>query len=178
MQSRVPTLAEYQAGRRKALRQVSLCLLLREGEVLLASKKHGFGVGKWTGVGGKPEPGETIEATVVRETEEEIGVTPLGLRRVATLDFFFPYVPDEAWDQQVCVYITQEWRGEPVETEEVAPRWFAHDALLFPAMWSDAPYWLPPLLRGESVVGQFIFDEAQQVLEHVLTPARSYANTK
>jgi hypothetical protein len=45
-------------------------------------------------------------------------------------------------------------------------------------MWSDAPYWLPPLLRGESVVGQFIFDEAQQVLEHVLTPARSYANTK
>jgi 8-oxo-dGTP diphosphatase len=173
--SRLLTLAEYRAGRRKALRQVSLCLLLREGEVLLALKRRGFGVGKWTGVGGKPEPGEAIEATAVRETEEEIGVTPLDLRRVATLDFFFPHVADEAWDQQVCDYIVHAWRGDPVETEEVAPRWFAHDALPFPAMWSDAPYWLPPLLHGEPVDGQFIFDETQQVLQHVLTPAGCYS---
>ena len=38
------------------LRPASLCLLLRDDEVLLALKKRGFGQGKWTGVGGKPEP--------------------------------------------------------------------------------------------------------------------------
>src|SRR6478672_7632516 len=130
MQSRVLTLAEYRAGRRKALRQVSLCLLLREGEVLLALKKRGFGVGKWTGVGGKPEPGETIDQTAVRETEEEIGVTPLAPRRVATLDFIFPDQPRFAgWSMQVFVYLADRWIGDPVESEEVAPRWFRRDGI-------------------------------------------------
>ncbi len=83
--------------------------------------------------GGKPEPGETIDATAIRETEEEIGVTPHDLRRVATLDFFFPAQPEFAgWDQQVCVYLIERWDGEPIESEEVAPRWFARDAIRSP----------------------------------------------
>ena len=146
------------------LRPASLCLLLRKGEVLLAFKKRGFGEGKWTGVGGKPEPGETIEQTAVRETEEEIGVTPLDLRHVATLDFIFPAQPRFAgWSMRVFVYLADRWLGEPVETEEVAPRWFPRDALPYRGMWSDAAYWLPPVLRGHTIRAEFRFDEAQRV---------------
>ena len=113
--------------------------------MLLAFKKRGFGEGKWTGIGGKPEPGETIDQTAVRETEEEIGVTPLDLRHVATLDFIFPDQPRFAgWSMQVFVYLAEHWIGEPSESEEVAPRWFPRDALPYPGMWSDAAYWLPP----------------------------------
>ena len=163
------TLAARVAAQTMPLRQASLCLLLRGDEVLLARKKRGFGVGKWNGVGGKPEPGETIDATAIRETEEEIGVTPRDLRRVATLDFFFPAAPEFAgWDQQVCVYLTERWDGEPVETEEVAPRWFARDAIPFAEMWADDPFWLPLVLRGVSVRGQFLYDDAGGVIEYIL----------
>jgi 8-oxo-dGTP pyrophosphatase MutT (NUDIX family) len=35
-----------------------------EQKILLAMKKRGFGEGKWNGVGGKREPGESIEGAV------------------------------------------------------------------------------------------------------------------
>ena len=162
-------LTERIAVQTTPLRQASLCLLLRGDEVLLARKKRGFGVGKWNGVGGKPEPGEPIDATAIRETEEEIGVTPHDLQRVATLDFFFPAEPQFAdWDQQVCVYVTERWDGEPIETEEVAPRWFVRAAIPFDEMWADDPYWLPLVLRGVSVRGQFLYDDAGSVIEYTL----------
>jgi mutator protein MutT len=151
------------------LRPASLCLLLRDDEVLLALKKRGFGQGKWTGVGGKPEPGETIDQTAVRETEEEIGVTPLAPRHVATLDFIFPDQPRFAgWSMQVFVYLADRWLGEPAESEEVAPRWFRRDAIPYPGMWSDAPYWLPPVLRGQHIRATVHFDEEQRVRNCVI----------
>ena len=76
MTDATPNLTARLAGQQTPLRQASLCLLLREGEILLARKKRGFGVGKWNGAGGKPEPGEPIERTAIRETEEELGVHP------------------------------------------------------------------------------------------------------
>jgi len=35
------------------MRQTTLCLLIKEGEVLLGMKKRGFATGKWNGFGGK-----------------------------------------------------------------------------------------------------------------------------
>ena len=53
----------------------TLCFLIEDDRILLAMKKRGFGEGKWNGVGGKVNEGETVEAAAIRETEEEIGVT-------------------------------------------------------------------------------------------------------
>ena len=151
------------------LRPASLILLLRGDEVLLALKKRGFGMGKWTGVGGKPEPGETIAQTTVREAQEEIGVTPLAPRQVATLDFIFPDQPRFAgWSMRVFVSLADRWIGEPMESEEVAPRWFPRAAIPYAGMWSDAPYWLPPVLRGLHIRAEFHFDEEQRVARCVI----------
>ncbi len=63
----------------KVTKKYSLLFLLREDEILLVMKKRGFGSGRWNGVGGKFESGETAEQATIRECQEEIGVTPHSL---------------------------------------------------------------------------------------------------
>ncbi len=148
------------------LRQVSLVFLVdtQERSVLLAMKKRGFGQGKWNGTGGKPEEGETVEASARRETLEEIGVVVGGLELRVVSDFFFPH--NIAWSQRVLTYFCTSWQGEPVETEEMNPQWFSFDGLPFDLMWPDDVLWLPRALDGEILRGRFVFNEAQQMIEH------------
>jgi 8-oxo-dGTP diphosphatase len=154
---------EYKKKNLSPLRQATLCFLVRENEVLLAMKKRGFGKGRWNGSGGKPIEKEEIEVTAVRETNEELGVTPRNLRRVATLNFYFPHHSD--WNQQVVVYFSEEWEGEPAETEEMAPKWYKKDELPFDSMWPDDIHWLPLVLRGKIIEAEFLFGEEDVVLD-------------
>ena len=152
-------IAAYRAALTTPLRQVTLCLLRRGDDVLLARKKRGFGAGRWTGVGGKPLPGESLRDAAVRETREEIGVAPHDLEEVATLSFYFPHLPIERdWNQQAVVYLVRAWDGEPSESDEVAPQWFAAASIPYDAMWADGRYWLPPVLRGERIAADFLYD--------------------
>ncbi|MDO8488397.1 MAG: 8-oxo-dGTP diphosphatase [bacterium] len=140
------------------LRQCTNCLLIKNNQVLLALKKRGFGAGKWNGVGGKCQESESIEEAAIREAQEEIGVTPLGLKRVAVLDFYFPDIPqDQNWNQQVIVFVVKEWQGDPTESEEMSPQWFNIDQIPYSQMWEDDPYWMPQVLAGQKVRGKFTF---------------------
>lgn len=85
------------------MRQTTVCFLLSGDSILLAMKKHGHGVGKWNGVGGKAEPDETIEQTAIREAQEEIGVTPKELKKVARVTFLFPL--ERNFDHESTVFL-------------------------------------------------------------------------
>ncbi|HXZ63521.1 MAG TPA: 8-oxo-dGTP diphosphatase [Streptosporangiaceae bacterium] len=132
-----------------------LCLIRRQSaagpQVLLGLKKTGFGAGKWVGLGGHVEPGEKPVAAAVREVAEESGlVVPAdAVQHMASIEFRFPVRP--SWDQATDVFVTSVYQGEPAESAEVAPRWFAADALPFDQMWDDARYWLPLVLAGQHV---------------------------
>ena len=161
--------ADYKKQVPQPLREVTLLFLLRDGQILLALKKRGFGAGKMNGVGGKPDKGETIEQTAVRETFEEIGVTPKKFKKVANLDFYFPHMPlDKNWNQRVVTFFCHEWEGEPTESEEMAPKWFSIDALPFSDMWSDDAHWLPRVLAGKFVEAEFAFDKDGGVADFIL----------
>jgi len=133
----------------------TLVLLLKDDQILLARKKRGFGEGYWNGYGGKLESGETIEQAMVRECQEESGVTPLQFEKVAIHDFRFP---GGELDMQGHVYVCREWEGTPVETEEMAPQWFALNDIPYVQMWQDDIFWLPAVLQGKKLLGQFVFD--------------------
>lgn len=160
------TIQEIKKDLTGSLRPVTLCLLVRGKLVLLAMKKRGFGAGKWNGVGGKLNPGESIEQAAIRETQEEIRVTPLKLEKVGTLDFYFPPNPD--WNQQMTVFLVREWEGNPTETEEMRPEWFSVKDLPLAAMWASDISWMPRVLAGEKVTGEYLFGEADQVLEFTI----------
>jgi 8-oxo-dGTP pyrophosphatase MutT (NUDIX family) len=145
------------------LRQATLVFLIKDKQILLAMKKRGFGTGKWNGVGGKNKDGENIEETARREANEEIGVSISSLNKVATLNFYFVSNPD--WNQQVIVYLSDGWAGNPIESEEMNPEWFDLEKIPYDKMWSDDKFWLPEVLDGKIIEAEFLFDENQEMLD-------------
>lgn len=140
------------------MKNTTLCFLVKENKVLLAMKKRGFGAGKWNGIGGKVEPGESVKEAIVREVGEEINVSinPDDLRNHGNIKFSFEDGAD--WNQNVHIFTTEKWEGEPSESEEMKPQWWEKDKLPFENMWLDDPYWLPKVLAGKKVEGEFFFD--------------------
>lgn len=144
------------------MRDVNLCYLVKEDEILLCMKKRGFGSGKWNGFGGKTELGEAVEEAAVRETKEEVGVEVKkeNLKKVAEIDFFFTNAPKgKNWDQKVHVFFIEKWDGMPKESEEVKPMWFNKENLPFESMWKDDPHWIHHAISGKKIRGQFTFGQ-------------------
>lgn len=142
------------------MKHQTLLFLIRDGkEVLLAMKKRGFGEGKLNGVGGKVEEGETAEDAIIRETREEIGVSVRkeDLQHRGEIEFRFP--GEDGMHIRVEVFSATLWQGEPQETEEMKPQWYAFEAIPYEAMWVDDKYWLPLLLDGKDVAASFNFNE-------------------
>ena len=140
-----------------------MVLLISGNRILLAMKKRGFGKGRWNGPGGKVEQHESIEQAMIRECQEEIGVTPVRYEKVAIHDFVFP---DGQPDMQVHAFICTKWRGEPAESEEMAPRWFDIGKIPYDQMWQDDEYWLPQILAGHKLHTRFAFDADENMLTH------------
>jgi 8-oxo-dGTP diphosphatase len=152
------------------MRNTTLCLLTRGDpprRILLGLKKHGFGAGKYTGFGGKVEPGETVKQAARREMQEETGVrlTLSDLQLVARLIFVFPFQPD--WSQRVHVYRALSWSGTPQESAEMRPAWFGVNTLPLACMWQDAAHWLPPLLHGQHLIARFVFSKDNESLDSI-----------
>lgn len=139
------------------MRKVTLCFLIRDGEICLAMKKRGFGEGKWNGAGGKVTETEMIEDAAVRELEEEIGVKTekAHLELMGDIKFFFPHSPDH--NQHMHVYFIKEWNGEPTESDEMLPKWHKHQDIPYEHMWVDDKYWLPKVIGGNKVEGECYF---------------------
>lgn len=142
----------------------TLVFLRKDDHVLLGLKKRGFGEGKWNGIGGKPDRDESILDAAKRELQEEIGVVAKELEHVAKLSFSFDANAD--WNQTVYVFIVNSWIGQPVETEEMHPQWFTIDSIPFDSMWEDDAYWLPPVLEGKKITGDFQFNADQKLSSH------------
>jgi 8-oxo-dGTP pyrophosphatase MutT (NUDIX family) len=158
--------------RRGPHKETNLVFLRRDGEILLAMKKRGFGAGRWNGAGGKVEPGESVEEAAQREVREEIGVDACSLAEVARLMFYFvdgakgaDGVKSPGKPIRCTVYVCEGWDGEPIETEEMAPQWYPIDSVPYDSMWPDDRMWLPQVLAGQCVEAEFLFGEGDEVLD-------------
>lgn len=141
------------------MKSTTLCFLVQGDKVLLAMKKRGFGVGKWNGTGGKILDGEMPAHAAIREAHEEIGVDIEERDLVPRGKLIFSFKDHPDWDHPCHVFVTEKWVGDPHETEEMRPRWFPQNALPFNEMWADDPYWLSPVLGGNTIDGAFLFDK-------------------
>lgn len=152
---------------------LSLLFLRKDDQILLAMKKRGFGEGRWNGVGGKVEKGELVEQAMIREAQEEIGVTPTIYEKVADIRFD-EYFKGQPALMHVHVYIATHWTGRPTESEEMAPKWFAIRDIPYKDMWSDDPFWLPKVLYGEKISADFKLDEHDVIIDYVIKEVQEF----
>lgn len=134
--------------------RATLCFIVRGGEILLILKKRGLGAGKVNGPGGRLEPGETPLACAIRETQEELGVTPLDPEWRGDLHFQFV----DGYALHCAVFTAPDCAGTAIETDEAVPLWTPLDAIPFDQMWADDVHWLPGVLAGKNFRGYFDFD--------------------
>lgn len=132
------------------------------GKVLLGLKKRGFGAGFWNGFGGKVERGESITAAAHRELLEEAGVTvPAGgLRQISVIDFNFVGKDSTL---EVHVFKASRFEGEPTESEEMRPQWWAAEDIPFDLMWPDDRHWFPLMLKGACFKATFDFRDTEML---------------
>lgn len=127
------------------IRLVVACALIDEdNRVLLAQRPEGRALaGLWEFPGGKLDPGETPEAALIRELEEELGIVvprpclaPLTFTSHAYKDFHL----------LMPLYICRKWEGEVECREHQALRWVRAARLRdYPMPEADLP--LIPILQ-------------------------------
>jgi 8-oxo-dGTP diphosphatase len=132
----------------------TLCFVRQELRILMIRKKRGLGAGKINGVGGRLEKGETPEAGIVREAQEELGITLSDASRRGELHFQFL----DGYSLFCTVFVASCFDGTPIESSEAIPLWFDLHQLPFDEMWEDDKLWLREALDGKTFRGFFVFD--------------------
>lgn len=154
-----------------ATKLMTLCIVHQDNRILLGMKKRGFGEGRWNGFGGKVMGGEGIEEAVRREMKEECDIEIGDIEKLGVLDFEF--AKDRGNFLQVHIFKSNDFLGEPKESEEMFPQWYSVDEIPFEKMWSDDPYWLPLFLENKKFKGRFLFDDNDNILEKELSEVTS-----
>jgi len=148
----------------KPTERATLCFVIRGGEILLIRKKRGLGAGKINAPGGRLEAGETAQEAAIRETQEEVGVTPVGVEERGELHFQFA----DGYALHCTVFVASDCIGEPFETEEADPVWVPLDGIPYHEMWADDHYWLPGVIAGGQFRGFFHFDGEKMLSNDVM----------
>ena len=143
--------------------KAALCLIVRDRQVLLIRKKTGLGAGKINMPGGRIEQGETAADAVIRECQEEVGITPYNPEQRADLAFEFT----DGLSLHCSAFYAFSHSGELIETDEADPFWCDIDKIPFREMWEDDALWIPRTLEGELVKGVFIFDGDRMVSKEI-----------
>ena len=129
---------------RKILLVVACALIDSDGRILLAQRPEGKSLaGLWEFPGGKVEPGETPEETLVRELQEELGIIT-KIPCLAPLSFASHSY--ENFHLLMPLYICRRYEGIPQGREGQALKWVRPQALRdYPMPPADEP--LIPVLQ-------------------------------
>ena len=122
----------------------AVALIDIDGRVLLGQRPEGKTMsGLWEFPGGKVEPGETPEAALVRELNEELGIDTW---ESCLAPLTFASHSYEKFHLLMPLFACRKWSGIPQSRENQALKWVkANELSNYPMPAADIP--LIPILR-------------------------------
>jgi 8-oxo-dGTP diphosphatase len=151
------------------MKLATLCYLKRDGRTLMlhrTKKANDVHEDKWTGLGGKLEPGETPEDCVSREVREECG---LEIRQPVLRGFLtFPaFAHGEDW--YVFVFVARDFTGTLIPSAEGDLGWIPDERLLALELWEGDRHFLKVLESGRFFSAMFRYVDRRLVDYRVVT---------
>ena len=147
------------------MKLATLCYVRHAGKTLMihrVKKENDIHEGKWNGLGGKFQPGETPEECVFREVYEESGliIHQPELRGILT----FPnFARDEDW--YAFVFVARQFEGELIDSAEGNLKWISDADILNLNLWEGDLFFLPFLDQAGFFSGKFVYQNGRLV-EH------------
>ncbi len=139
----------------------TLCYVRRAGKTLMLhriKKENDMHRGKWNGLGGKMEAGETPEECAIREVQEESGlvVDRLHLKGFITFPMF-----DGVKDWYVFLFVIDRFSGKMIESPEGKLEWINNEDLLNLPLWEGDKIFLKWLDQDRFFSAKFIYKQKQ-----------------
>jgi len=110
--------------------------------------------GKWNGLGGKFEAGETPEECIRREVQEEAGLLIQNPRLHGLL--VFPKFKGNDW--YVFVFTAREFSGGLIDSPEGKLEWIKDEQLTTLNLWPSDHILLPWIESGKFFSAKFIYE--------------------
>ena len=139
------------------MKLATLCYLRHDHQTLMIhriKKENDMHQGKWNGLGGKFEPGETPEECAIREIKEESGLTARNpiLKGFLT----FPGFSNEE-DWYAFVFVIQDFEGAIIDSLEGDLAWIEDERLLELNLWEGDLFFIPWLDKPGVFSAKFIY---------------------
>lgn len=146
----------------------TLCYIKDNGKTLMmhrVKKENDFHQGKWNGLGGKFEPGESPEECVIREVKEESGLTIIKptLRGFITFPSF-----DVTDDWYVFVYTANQFTGSITQSREGHLKWIDNQKLFDLNTWEGDKIFFRWINDETFFSAKFIYEEKELVNHDVV----------
>ncbi len=139
------------------MKLATLCYLKRDNHTLMLhriKKENDMHAGKWNGLGGKLESGESPEECVIREVREESGLEVRNpqLKGVLTFPAF-----SKGEDWYVFVFTAKDFSGTMIESSEGHLEWISDDRLPELSLWDGDKIFLKWLGEKRFFSGKFVY---------------------
>lgn len=100
---------------------VAVALVDADRRVLIAQRPEGKSMaGLWEFPGGKVEPGESPEAALIRELDEELGIQT---KQACLAPVSFASHSYDSFHLLMPLYACRKWQGTPTPREHTALKW-------------------------------------------------------
>ncbi|MFD1020386.1 8-oxo-dGTP diphosphatase [Thalassobacillus hwangdonensis] len=153
------------------MQRVTNCIL-KSGDQMLMLKKPRRGW--YVAPGGKMEPGESIKESVVREFQEETGLTVQTPELKGSFTFIIREGDRTVDEWMMFTFYSESYTGTMLEeSEEGELEWVPVDEVLNKPMAEGDRHFLHHILStNEQVYGTFVYTPDFQLLEMDLDPTK------
>lgn len=125
-------------------------------------KKEDVNKGKWIGIGGHLEKGETKEQALLREVKEETGLALNSFKYRGEILFV-----NNDFKEIMYLYTSNDYSGELIECDEGELKWMSFKDIPSLNLWEGDRIFLPKLMNSDKEINLELYYENDKLVKVV-----------